>query len=59
MNPPSNPIVDLILKIQSTNNGYLFAPSENEILIAKYHPTVFELKQNPSANHFPNKIFLK
>lgn len=58
MNPPSHPVSDLIVKILSTNNGYLFAPSQNEIDIAGKHPTVFELKQN-IFGFFPNKISLK
>jgi hypothetical protein len=58
MNSPSHPVSDLIAKIQSTNNGYLFAPSGNEIALAKAHPSVFELKQNVFG-FFPNKISLK
>lgn len=54
-----HPVAALIEKIQSTNNGYLFAPSLAEISIAKAHTSVFELKQNPNAEHFPNKISLK
>jgi len=55
----NHPVSELIAKIQSTNNGYLFAPSGNEVALAKAHPTVFDLKQNPSAEFFPNKISLK
>lgn len=59
MNNPSHPVSDLIIKILGTNNQYLFHPFQHEIETAKAHPTVFELKQNPNAEFFPNKISLK
>jgi len=59
MNPPSHPVSDLILKILSTNNGYLFSPSSDEIAIAKKHPSVFIHVCNLNQEIFPNKILLK
>jgi hypothetical protein len=58
MNSPSHPVSDLIAKIQSTNNGYLFAPTEKEISIAKAHPTVF-LVYVTGGENFPTRITLK
>lgn len=59
MHPPSHPVSNLIIKILGTNNGYLFAPTQNEIDIAVKHSTVFDLKIHPNAEFFPNKISLK
>jgi hypothetical protein len=59
MNPPSHPVSDLIVKILSTNNGYLFAPSEKEIDIAKAHPSVFLHVHKQGQEFFPHKISLK
>jgi len=54
--PPT--ITELTEKIKSTNNGYLFAPSESEIKVAKENPSVFNHTFNLSAI-FPHKISLK
>lgn len=59
MKPPSHPVSDLIIRILGTNNGYLFAPSQNEIDIAKKHPSVFIHVCNMNQDIFPNKIMLK
>lgn len=53
----THPVSELIAKIQSTNNGYLFAPSPMEILTAQKHPTVFSYQFG--GGMFPHKIALK
>lgn len=50
--------VTLIEKIQSSNNGYLFAPSECEITLAKKFPDVFNYI-NVQSGLFPHRISLK
>lgn len=53
----NHPVSALIAKIQSTNNGYLFAPTLSDILTAQKHPTVFSYQWR--GGHFPNRISLK
>ena len=50
---------NLIAKIQSTNNGYLFNPSESEIALAKKFPNIFNYRYCEPAQDFPHKISLK
>ena len=58
MNNPSHPVSELIIKILGTNNGYLFAPTQNEIDFAKTHQSVFNV-ETAGFWPFPNKISLK
>jgi hypothetical protein len=58
MNPPTHPVTALIEKIQSTNNGYLFSPTHQEIVFATEHPTVFKVDHR-EQQIFPYKISLK
>lgn len=51
-------VENLIEKIQLTNNGYLFAPSESEITLAKKFPDVFNYI-NVQSGLFPHRISLK
>lgn len=44
--------------IKSTNNGYLFAPSGDEIEIAETFPDEFTVKRN-IPGEFPNRIWNK
>jgi hypothetical protein len=55
--PPT--ITELIEKIKSTNNGYLFAPSESEIKVAKENPSVFVYTHFQKTAIFPHRISLK
>lgn len=58
--PVEKPEVEkLIEKIQLTNNGYLFAPSESEVALAKKFPDVFQYSYGRSTQMFPHKISLK
>lgn len=50
---------NLIEKIKSTNNGYLFNPSESEITLAEKYPTVFNYRLHTTALFFPRRISLK
>lgn len=56
--PPT--ITELTDKIKSTNNGYLFVPSEYEIKVAKENPNVFNYTCSLfAAAAFPHRISLK
>lgn len=48
----------LISRIQSTNNGYLFAPTNWDIKIAKENPDTFEVLHRP-GHIFPYRISIK
>lgn len=48
----------LIEKIKSTNNGYLFSPSGQEIDLAGRYPEIFVVRYNAVAT-FPFRISLK
>ena len=55
--PPT--ITELTEKIKSTNNGYLFAPSQSEIKVAKENPSVFVYTRAHYKATFPHQISLK
>ena len=55
----STEVENLIEKIKSSNNGYLFAPSESEITLAKKFPDVFKYTYCYFYSSFPHKISLK
>lgn len=44
-------------KIKGSNNGYLFAPSGEEIETAKANPAMFRVAHDPRATDFPYRIF--
>ena len=46
-------------RIKGANNGYLFAPTEAEIKLAKDNPNIFTYTYNSSNEFFPHKIELK
>lgn len=50
-------IVALGERIKSTNHGYLFAPTDAEIKLAKENPNIFQYTFK--AGMFPHKIELK
>jgi hypothetical protein len=49
----------LVAKIGQTNNGYVFAPTPMEVLIATMYPATFGITANPAQNTFPIRITLK
>jgi len=51
-------VKQLINEIKSTNNGYLFNPTGEEIEIAKENPDEFVV-QEIRGSIFPFKIYLK
>lgn len=55
--PAATKAIELIDKIRSTNNGYLFAPPPAEIALAKAHPGLFRVRHSPGAT-FPYQISL-
>jgi hypothetical protein len=55
-----NEIQKLVEIIKSTNNGYLFNPSQSEITLAKKYPDVFFYTHYSAPdNMFPHRIALK
>lgn len=46
-------------KIASTNNGYLFAPTAEEVYIATLFPDDFLINYAPLAEHFPFRIAVR
>lgn len=46
-------------KIASTNNGYLFAPTAEEVYIATLFPEQFVINYAPLAEHFPLRIAVR
>jgi hypothetical protein len=54
-----NDIEKLVEKIKSTNNGYLFAPTMNEIDLARSFDSIFLVTHKPTSPYFPWKISLK
>lgn len=42
--------------IESTNNGYLFSPSAEQVYIATLFPEQFHIHYAPLAEHFPFRI---
>lgn len=49
---------ELIESIKTTNNGYLFVPTKDEIVTASEYPEVFTIIINPTSE-FSQKIYLK
>ena len=55
----SDEIAALVASIKITNNGYLFAPNQHQITIAKANPHIFDYSYNRNAAFsFPHKIAL-
>jgi hypothetical protein len=48
----------LISRIKSTNNGYLFAPTDWDVKIARNYPETFEVLHRP-GHMFPYRISIK
>ena len=57
--PYLNQIIELVERINLTNNGYLFAPTDTEIKLAKDNPNLFKYTLAQGNTHFPHKIEFK
>ena len=51
-------VKQLINEIKSTNNGYLFNPTGEQVEIAKENPDEFLVAES-NNEYFPIKIYLK
>ena len=51
-------ILALCASINLSNNGYLFAPKDDQIELAKENPKIFKYTFNSANTSFPHKIEL-
>lgn len=49
-------VTELQEKIKTTNNGYLFAPTTEDVYLATVHPERFDVYYQPNSD-FPFRIF--